>query len=165
MESFGGYEIPVLGLGESDVAGDVIVEGKELLVVNGAHGLIESALEEAGFEAGSAKDGLLGNGHALDGEDFLRILGLIGGDEVVLEAGELFGVFEAHDGVCGGGESVADGVAGGGGFAFWGARSGGMSSVGAVGGKLFGGDGLVGVFHDSRSSTEGGWSLKLAGVK
>ena len=164
-DAFGGKVVAILVLRDFDAFAEVLVDDVVGIGVEIPHGFVEGAGEEAGFEAGGAEDGLLCDGHTLDGDEFLGIDGLVGGDEVGLEAGDFVEVFEADDIEGRGCEAVADGVAGRGGFAFWGARSGGMSSVGAVGGKLFGGDGLVGVFHDSRSSTEGGWSLKLAGVK
>jgi len=50
---------------------------------------------------------VLGEGDTLDGEQFLEVDRLVDGDEVVLEAGDGFQVFQADDGVVGGGEGVA----------------------------------------------------------
>jgi hypothetical protein len=72
--------------------------------------------------------------NALDGEEFLGVDGLVDGDEVFAEAGDLVEFFEADDGEGGGGESVFAGVLGGAGFAFWGTGPGGLGGVGSVGG-------------------------------
>jgi hypothetical protein len=98
--------------------------------------------EEAGLEAGGAKDGLLGEGDALDGEEFLGIDGLVDGHGVGFEIGDFVDVFEADDGEGGGSEAVFTGILGGAGLAFGGARAGGTSGVGAIGGELFAGNGF-----------------------
>ena len=77
------------------------------------------------FQAGNAEDGVLGEGDALDGEEFLGIGGLVELDEVVAEVGDVIGVLGTEDGV-----------------AFRGARAGGTRGVGAIGCELLGG-GLV----------------------
>jgi hypothetical protein len=105
-------------------------------------GLVETGGEEAGFEAGGAEDALLGDGDALDGEEFLRVDGLEDGHGVIAELGDFIEVFEADDSEGGAGETVFAGVLGGAGLAFWGARTGGASGVGAVGGELRIGDGF-----------------------
>jgi hypothetical protein len=108
--------------------------------VGEAASFVEAGGEEAGFQAGDTEDGLLGEGHAFDGEEFLGIDGLVEVDEVGLEIGEILEVFEADDGVSFGGESVFAGVLSGTGFAFRGARAGGFGGIGAIGGELLGGD-------------------------
>ena len=55
---------------------------------------------------------MLGEGDALDGEEFLGVDGLVHGDQVVLEAGDGFQVFQADHGVIGRGEAMATGVLG-----------------------------------------------------
>jgi hypothetical protein len=93
---------------------------------------------------------LLGDGHALQGEEFLGVGRAVGGDEGSFETSDFLEVFEAHDGEVGGRQAVAEGVAGGSGFAFRGAGAGGMGGVGAIGGKLPGGCGwfgFLGRFH------------------
>jgi hypothetical protein len=146
MEAFGEEEVAVLGAGDLDVAvaAELGIHGEEGLVAGDVEGLVEAVGEEAGFEAGGAAEGLLSDGHALQGEQFLGVDGLVDGDEVLLEIGDLLKVFEADDGVGGGGEAVAAGVLGGDGFALGGARAGGMGGVGAVGGERGGGDGTFG---------------------
>jgi hypothetical protein len=57
-------------------------------------------------------------------------------DGAVSEFGDFFDVFEAGDGVSGGGEAVFAGVLSGTGFAIGGARAGGISGVGAIGCEL-----------------------------
>jgi hypothetical protein len=81
----------------------------------------------------------LGDGDALDGEEFLGIGGLVERDGAISELGDLLDVFEAGDGVSGGGEAVFAGVLGGTGFAIGGARAGRIGGVGAIGCELFGG--------------------------
>ena len=50
----------------------------------------------------------------LEGEHLLGVDGLVDGDEVLLETGDLVKLFESHDGEGGGGgETVSAGVAGG----------------------------------------------------
>jgi hypothetical protein len=86
----------------------------------------------------------LGEGYALQGEEFLGIDGLVDGDEVVAEAGDFLEVFETDDGEGGSGEDVFAGVLGRVGLALRGAGAGGFGGVGAVGGEAFGGDGATG---------------------
>ena len=69
-------------------------------------GLVEAGGEEAGLEARGTEDGLLGEGEALDGEEFLGVDGLVDGDEVGSEMGDLLEVFEADDGEGRGSEAV-----------------------------------------------------------
>ncbi len=136
----------------------------------GSRGLVEAGGEEAGLEARGAEEGLLGEGDALDGEEFLGVDGLVDGDEVVLEMGDLMEVFEADDGEGGGGEAVFAGILGGAGLASRGARAGGTGGVGAVGGELHLGDGWFGAWHVRygsalRGSTGRGASLGSEGFK
>jgi hypothetical protein len=94
---------------------------------------------------------------AFDGEEFLGVDGLVAGDEVGAEVGDGVDFLEANDGVVFGGEGVFAGVLGRAGFAFGGARSGGLGGVGAVGGDTVGvGHGGVLAF---RVSMEGGCGL------
>ena len=88
------------------------------------------------FQAGNAEDGVLGEGDARDGEEFLGIGGLVELDEGVAEVGDVIGVLGTEDGVRGGGEAVFAGVLSGTGFAIGGARAGGISGVGAIGCEL-----------------------------
>ena len=154
VEALGEEEVAVLGAGDLDIAiaGELLVHGEEWLVVGDVEGLIEAVGEEAGFEAGGAADGLLGDGHALDGEQLLGVDGLVDGDEIGLEVSNFLEVLEADDAEGGGSEAMADGVAGGGGLALGGAGAGGVGGVGAIGGKRRGGDGtfrVSGGFHGS----------------
>jgi len=48
----------------------------------------------------------------LKGEQLLGVDGLVDGDDVLLEAGNLVKLFESDDGEGGGGETVSTGVAG-----------------------------------------------------
>jgi hypothetical protein len=105
-------------------------------------------------EAFDAEEGLLGEGDALDGEEFLGVDGLVDGDGVFAEAGDLVEFLEADDGEGGGGESVLAGVLGGAGFAFGGAGSSGLGGVGAVGGESLIGDWLLGGRHRSYLRSE-----------
>jgi hypothetical protein len=109
--------------------------------------VIEADGEGAGFEAGGAVHGLLGDGDALDGEEFLGIGGLIEPDGAISEVGDFLDVFEAGDGVSCGGEAVFAGVLGRTGFAIGGARAGGIGGVGAIGCELLGGNGVLKVLH------------------
>jgi hypothetical protein len=63
---------------------------------------------------------------------------MVEGDEVVFEGGDLSDVFEADDGVRGGGESMLAGVLSGAGLAFRRARAGGSGGIGPIGGELLG---------------------------
>jgi hypothetical protein len=129
----------VLGSGDFDVAGDLVGEGVDQAVI-AIEGFVEAAGHQSGFESGGAKEGLLGEGHALDGEKLLGIDGLVEGDEVLAEAVNGVEFFKPDDGEVGGGEAVLAGVLGGGGLALGRARSGGAGGVGAVGGEAFRGD-------------------------
>ena len=90
---------------------------------------------------GGAEHLLLGESHTFEGEQFLGVDGLVDGEEVVLETGDLIELFESDDGEGGGGETVSAGILGGVGFALGGARAGALGGVGAVGGVLLFGDG------------------------
>jgi hypothetical protein len=142
VEAFGEEKVAVLRPGDLVVLVDE--QGAELHVGASAavEGLIHAVGGGAGFEAGGAEDGLLGESDALDGEDLLGIDGLVEGDGVVAEAGDFVELLEADDGEGGGGEAVFAGVLGGAGFALGGAGPGGAGGVGAVGGELLFGDRL-----------------------
>jgi hypothetical protein len=56
----------------------------------GAERLGATGGEQAGFEAGGAEDGLLAEGHALEGEQFLGIDGAVGWREVGVEVGDFW---------------------------------------------------------------------------
>jgi hypothetical protein len=146
VEAFGEEEVAVLGAGDFDIAiaGELLIHGEEGLVVGDIEGFIEAGGEEAGFEAGGAADGLLGDGHAFEGEQLLGVDGAVDGDEAALEVGDFLEVFEADDAEGGAGIAVADGVAGGDGLALGGAGAGGKGGVGAVGGDDGGGSGAFG---------------------
>jgi hypothetical protein len=146
-EEAGGEEVvAVLGAGDFDIAiaGEGLVHGEEGLIVADAEGFVEAGGEEAAFEAGGAEDGLLGEGHALQGEELLGVDGLVGGDEVGFEVSDFLKVFEADDAEGRRGEAVLDGVTGGAGLALGGFGAGGMGGVGAIGGEPFGGGGFTG---------------------
>ena len=145
VETFAQGVVAVLGAGDFDIAiaGEALAHGVEGIAA-AVEGLVEAGGEEAGLEAGGAEESLLGEGHALEGEEFLGVDGLVDGGEVGREMGDLVQVFEADDGEGGGGEAVRAGVPGGAGLAFGGARAGGAGGVGAVGGELFFGDGRLG---------------------
>ena len=142
-EAFGEGVVAVLGAGDLEVADQVFGHGDDG-VAGAVEGFVQAGGEEAGFQAGAAEQGMLGEGDTLDGEQFLGVDGPVDGDEVVLEAGYGFQVFEADDSVVGGGEGVAAGVLSRASLAFGGAGAGGTSGVQAVGGKLPGGDGAFG---------------------
>jgi len=111
-------------------------------VIGESETLVEAGGQEAGFQAGNAEDGVLGDGDALDGEEFLGIGGVVELDEVGAEVGDVIDVLHKDDGVSGGGKAVFAGVLSGAGFAFGGAGAGGTGGVGAIGCELLGG-GLV----------------------
>jgi hypothetical protein len=106
----------------------------------GVERFAEAVGEEAGFEAGGAEDGLLGEGDALDREEFLGVDGPVEVHQVFPEVGDLIEVFEANDGVGGSGEAVFAGILGRTELAFRGAGAGGPGGVGAIGGELFWGN-------------------------
>ena len=108
----------------------------------GVEGLVEAGGEEAGFEASGAEDGLLGEGDALDGEEFLGVDRVVEVHQIFPEVGDLVEVFEADDGEAGGGEAVFTGILGRAGLAFRGAGAGGIGSVGAIGDELLWGNGM-----------------------
>jgi hypothetical protein len=144
MEAFGEGVVAVLGAGDLDIADQGLGHGDEGVAGAALEGGVEAGGEEAGLEARGAEEGLLGEGDALDGEEFLGVDGAVDGDEIGLEVGDGLEVFHADDGVVGGGEAVFAGVLGGAGLALGGAGAGGAGGVGAVGGELLFGDGLFG---------------------
>jgi len=107
VESFAQRVIAVLGAGDFDIpiTGELRVH-EDHRVTGLVEGLVEAGGEEAGFEARGTEDGLLGEGEALDGEEFLGVDGLVDGDEVGSEMGDLLEVFEADDGKGRGSEAV-----------------------------------------------------------
>jgi hypothetical protein len=147
-ETIGETVIAILGAGDfgGTFAGELFAHGGERAIV-GVERFVDTGGEEAGFEAGGAEHGLLGESHAFEGEEFLRVDGLIDGDEIGFELLDLVEVFEADDGEVRGGEAVLEGVLGGAGFAFGRLGSGGVSGVGAVGGEAFGRDGFWSARH------------------
>jgi hypothetical protein len=119
--------------------GPVIVEGH-----------VEAVDEDAALQAGGTEPGLLGESDQLEGVQFLGVDGLVDGEEVVLETGDLIEFFEPDDGEGGGGEAVSAGVLGGAGLAFGSARAGTLGRVGAVGCELLIGSGHNGDPFDSQ---------------
>jgi len=112
-------------------------EGSAVVV----EGHVKTGGEDAGLETGGAEHGLLRESHLLEGEQLLGVDGLVDGEEVVLETGDLIKFFESDDGEGGGGEAVSAGILGGTGLALGSARAGALAGVGAVGRVLFFGDG------------------------
>lgn len=110
---------------------------------------VERSGAEAGFDAGDAEEAVLGEGDAFEGEEFLGVDGLVGGDEAGAEAVDGGAVFDGDDGEGVGGEGVfagepmcncvlrCSGLAGGG------AGAGGAGGVSPVGGELFVGGHLL----------------------
>jgi hypothetical protein len=148
LEAIGEGVVAVLGFGDFDIAMAYEVLGhgdKEL--AGGIEGFVEATSEKAGFEAGDAEHGLLGQGNALDGEELLGVDGLVNADEIGAKVGDFLEVFEADDGEVGAGEAVLTGVLGGAGLAIGGSGTGGVGRIGAIGGELFGGYGLLGIGH------------------
>jgi hypothetical protein len=169
VEAIAQQEVAVLGTGDFDIAiaGDGGIHEADGFAA-AIEGGVEAGGEVAGFEAGAAEDGVLGEGDALQGEEFLGVDGPVDGDEVVAEAGDFLEVFEADHGEGGPGENVFAGVLGRVGLALGGARSGGLGGVGAIGGEAFGGDGATwhkGLPSVLRGSTGRGLSLSLPVVK
>ena len=144
MEAGGNGHVAVLSAGYFDiaVAGELLAHRGEEVASGSVEGFVDAVSEEAGLEAGGPEECLLGDGDALDGEEFLGVFGLIDGDEVVFEAGDLVQLLEADDGEAGSGEAVLAGVLGGASLAFGGARSCGTGGIGAIGGDLLRGDGF-----------------------
>ena len=146
MEAFGQAVVAILFAGDFDIAGEFPAEEDEGLAIAG-QGLIEGGGEHAGLEAGGAEERLLGESDALDGEELLRVDGLVDVDEVGLKVGDFIEIFETDDGKRGRGEAVLTGVLGGTSLAFGSAGTGGVGGVGTVGGELLFGDRIMGVGH------------------
>jgi len=149
LEAFGEEVVAVLGFDDSIVIVHEVGAGADqgpavcgdcLIAANGKH---------AAMQAFHAKESLLGESDALDGEELPGVYWLIGGDGLFPKMGNLVDLFETYDGEGGGGERVLAGVLGGAGFALRGARSGGEGGIGAVGGELLFGDGFPGTRHGS----------------
>ena len=90
-ETFAQRVVAVLGARDFEIAipGEFFVH-EDLGFPEGVVARIEAGGEEAGFEVRGVEDGLLGEGDALDGEEFLGVDGLVDGHEVVLEVGDLW---------------------------------------------------------------------------
>jgi hypothetical protein len=154
FEAVGEAVIAVLDFDVFRGALELVMErdkGGFVLVV--LEGVVEGDGSQAGFEAGEAEEGVLGERDAFDGEEFLGVGGLIDGDQVGAEPVDRGAVFDGDDGVIGAGESMFAGVLGGAGFALKRAGAGGAGGVGAIGGELFFG------WHRLRGSTgsDAGW--------
>jgi hypothetical protein len=113
--------------------------------------LVQAVGEQTGFEGVHAEQGVLGESDALDGESFLGVNGLVGGDGVGDEGGDVGPVLDADDGEGVGIEGVFARVLGGAGLAFRSIGPGGTAGVGSVRGDTLGG---------SRHTAEGlAWRL------
>jgi hypothetical protein len=139
MEAIAQQVVAVLGLAGFDLLGELRVHGDAELSA-GVEGFAKALAEESGFETGGAKDGLLGQGDALKGEEFLGVDGVVEVDQVFPEVGDLLKVFEADDGEAGSGEAVFAGILGTAGLPFRGAGASGLRCVGAIGGELLRGN-------------------------
>jgi hypothetical protein len=97
-EAFGEAVIAILGAGDVHVAlaGELRAHGGEGVIVS-VEGFVEGGGEETGAEAFGAEDGLLGEGHAFDGDHFLGVFGLVEGDEVLFQVLDLLEVLDAND--------------------------------------------------------------------
>jgi hypothetical protein len=100
MEAIAQQVVAVLGLAGFDLLGELRVHGDAELSA-GVEGFAKALAGESGFETGGAKDGLLGQGDALKGEEFLGVDGVVEVDQVFPEVGDLIEVFEANDGEAG----------------------------------------------------------------
>jgi hypothetical protein len=139
-EAFPQDEVAVLFAEDVDVLDHFEIHQAERAAV-GIERLVQARGVHAGFGAGTAVEGLLGEGEALDGPEFLGVDGLVAVDEVGAAIGDFRDVFESEDGEVGGVEEVFASVLGRAGLAFGGSRSGGSSGVGSVGGEALGGEG------------------------
>jgi hypothetical protein len=161
VEAFGEEVVAVLGLGDFVIVVDEFGADAHQGAAVAVEGLIEEGGGQAGVEAFDAEEGLLGEGDALDGEELLGVDGLVDGDEVIAEAGDLVDFLEADDGESGGGESVFTGVLGGAGFAFRGAGPVDWAALARLAASCLGETGLVmGGPSGLRDSMGRGWSLK-----
>ena len=163
LEAIGEDEIAVEIAGDFHALGQFLAErqGRGAL---GAEGLVHAGGEQAAFEAGGAEHGLLGDGHALEGEQFLGVDGLVAGDEVGAEVSDFLDVFEADDGEAGGGEAMLAGILGGAGLACrrsWSGRTGGIARLAA---SCFSEMGMRISFRP-RGSMPTGWSLKSGAAR
>jgi hypothetical protein len=139
FEDHGETESVILVYGDLNAVGHGV--GKEVGVE--AQGLIQGGGGESGFDGGTSIEGLPGEGDAFDGDRFLVLYGLAGGDSFGVEDGELVEIFEADGAEFGGGVPVLAGVLRGAGLALAGARFSGASGIRAVGGQAPFGDGCV----------------------
>jgi hypothetical protein len=115
LEAIGQDEIAVQLAGDFHACGHFLSQGQAWGRLGGR--TVHAGGEQAGFEATCAEDGLLAHGPALEGEQFLRVDGLVGGDEVSAEVGDFLDVLEADDGAVGRGEAMLAEVLGRGGLA------------------------------------------------
>ena len=81
MEAFGEEIVATLFTGDFLILSEFFGHRHELLLAIQAEGVIEAGGEEARLEARGAEEGLLGEGDALDGEELLRVDGLVDGEE------------------------------------------------------------------------------------
>ncbi|HUE01472.1 MAG TPA: hypothetical protein VMR62_18005 [Bryobacteraceae bacterium] len=139
-EAFPQDKVAVLFPEDVDVLDHFEIHQAERAAV-GIEGLIQARGVHAGFGAGTAVEGLLGERETIDGPELLGVDGLVALDEVGAAVGDFFDIFEAEDGEVGGVEEVFARVLGSAGLDFGGTRSGGVGGVGSVGSEALGGDG------------------------
>jgi hypothetical protein len=88
VETIGQGIVAILGAGDFDITDQSLGQGAEGGSVM-VEGHVEAVGEDAGFEASGAEPGLLRESDQLDGEQFLGVDRLIGGDEVGSEISNL----------------------------------------------------------------------------
>jgi hypothetical protein len=139
-ETFPQDKVAVLFAEDVDVFDHFEIHQAERAAV-GIERLVQARGVHADFRAGTAVEGLLGEGETVDGPELLGVDGLVAVDEVGAAVGDFLDVFETEDGEVGGVEGVLARVLGSAGLAFGGSRSGGFGGVGSVSSEALGGDG------------------------
>jgi hypothetical protein len=98
-EAFGDAVIAVLSAGDFDIAAaDHVGIHRDDGVVASVDDVVHGAREHAGIETRAPEHHLLGEGDALDRDEFLGVHRLIAGDGVGSEPVDFGEVFETHDG-------------------------------------------------------------------
>jgi hypothetical protein len=143
VEAFGERIVAILGAGDFNIAitNEFLGHGEDRMP-GGLEGLVKARGKQAGLEARGAEERLLGQSHALDGEQFLGVDGLISGHKVGLDMGDFLEVFQPDDGERGCPKTMLAGILGRAGLAVGGAGSRRVSGISAIGGELFVGDGF-----------------------
>jgi hypothetical protein len=104
-EALGHGKGAILTPGDLDIVDHVAVRHDERAAI-GVERLVQGGGKDAAFDAGAEEERLLGYGDTLESEEFLRVDGLVAGDEVGEKIVDGVGLLDSHDGEVASAEGV-----------------------------------------------------------